>query len=92
MFESEFSAHTSVAQAGIRIADFRRQHANDRHVRGFDLSRWQMLTKIYLPAVTNPLLTGLGLGASSVYAITILIFAVSATSSIEPSLKEAAQA
>ena len=79
--------------------------------RGFDLSRWQMLTKIYLPAVTNPLLTGLQLGIamaiigvlsaevsyanaglgyrliryadqfkiSSVYAITILIFAVSAT-------------
>ena len=78
---------------------------------GFDLSRWQMLTKIYLPAVTNPLLTGLRLGVamaiigvlsaeisyanaglgyrlirnadqfkiSSVYAIIILIFAVSAT-------------
>jgi ABC-type nitrate/sulfonate/bicarbonate transport system permease component len=79
--------------------------------RSFDLSRWQMLTKIYLPAVTNPLLTGLRLGIAmaiigvlsaeitysngglgyrlihdadqfripSVYAITILIFAVSAT-------------
>jgi ABC-type nitrate/sulfonate/bicarbonate transport system permease component len=79
--------------------------------QGFDLSRWQMLTKIYLPAVINPLLTGLRLGVamaiigvlsaeisyanaglgyrliryadqfkiSSVYAITILIFAVSAT-------------
>ena len=78
---------------------------------GFDLSRWQMLTKIYLPAVTNPLLTGLRLGVamaiigvlsaeisyataglgyrlirnadqfkiSSVYAIIILIFTVSAT-------------
>jgi ABC-type nitrate/sulfonate/bicarbonate transport system permease component len=31
---------------------------------GFDLSRWQMLTKIYLPAVTNPLLTGLRLGVA----------------------------
>jgi len=79
--------------------------------QGFDLSRWQMLTKIYLPAVTNPLLTGLQLGAAmaiigvlsaeisyanaglgyrlirnadqfkipSVYAIIVLIFAVSAT-------------
>jgi ABC-type nitrate/sulfonate/bicarbonate transport system permease component len=79
--------------------------------RGFDLSRWQMLTKICLPAVTNPLLTGLRLGVAmaiigvlsaeisyanaglgyrlirdadqfkipSVYAIIILIFAVSAT-------------
>jgi len=79
--------------------------------RGFDLSRWQMLTKIYLPAVTNPLLTGLQLGVAmaiigvlsaeisyanaglgyrlirnadqfkipSVYALIILIFAVSAT-------------
>ncbi len=79
--------------------------------RGFDLSRWQMLTKIYLPAVTNPLLTGLQLGVamaiigvlsaeisyanaglgyrlirdadqfriSSVYALIILIFTVSAT-------------
>jgi ABC-type nitrate/sulfonate/bicarbonate transport system permease component len=79
--------------------------------RGFDLSRWQMLTKIYLPAVTNSLLTGLQLGIamaiigvlsaeisyanaglgyrlirdadqfkiSSVYAIIILIFTVSAT-------------
>jgi NitT/TauT family transport system permease protein len=78
---------------------------------GFDLSRWQMLTKIYLPAVSNPLLTGLRLGIAmaiigvlsaeitysdaglgyrlihdadkykipSVYAVTILIFAVSAT-------------
>jgi ABC-type nitrate/sulfonate/bicarbonate transport system permease component len=78
---------------------------------GFDLSRWQMLTKIYLPAVTNPLLTGLRLGVAmaiigvlsaeisyanaglgyrlirdadqfkipSVYALIILIFAVSAT-------------
>ena len=78
---------------------------------GFDLSRWQMLTKIYLPAVTNPLLTGLQLGAAmaiigvlsaeisyanaglgyrlirdadqfkipSVYALIVLIFAVSAT-------------
>jgi ABC-type nitrate/sulfonate/bicarbonate transport system permease component len=77
----------------------------------FDLSGWQMLTKIYLPAVTNPLLVGLRLGIAmaiigvlsaeitysnaglgyrlirdadqfkipSVYAITILIFAVSAT-------------
>jgi ABC-type nitrate/sulfonate/bicarbonate transport system permease component len=77
---------------------------------GFDLSRWQMLTKIYLPAVTNPLLTGLQLGAAmaiigvlsaeisyanaglgyrlirnadqfkipSVYALIVLIFAVSA--------------
>jgi ABC-type nitrate/sulfonate/bicarbonate transport system permease component len=33
--------------------------------RGFDLSRWQMLTKIYLPAVTNPLLTGLQLGVAT---------------------------
>ena len=72
--------------------------------------RWQMLTKIYLPAVTNPLLTGLKLGAAmaiigvlsaeisyanaglgyrlirnadqfkipSVYALIVLIFAVSA--------------
>jgi ABC-type nitrate/sulfonate/bicarbonate transport system permease component len=79
--------------------------------RGFDLSRWQMLTKIYLPAVSNPLLTGLRLGIAmaiigvlsaeitysdaglgyrlihdaekfkipAVYAVTILIFAVSAT-------------
>ncbi len=79
--------------------------------QGFDLSRWQMLTKIYLPAVTNPLLTGLQLGAAmaiigvlsaeisyanaglgyrlirdadqfkipSVYALIVLIFAVSAT-------------
>jgi ABC-type nitrate/sulfonate/bicarbonate transport system permease component len=79
--------------------------------RGFDLSRWQMLMKIYLPAVTNPLLTGLQLGVamaiigvlsaeisyanaglgyrlirdadqfriSSVYALIILIFTVSAT-------------
>jgi ABC-type nitrate/sulfonate/bicarbonate transport system permease component len=79
--------------------------------QGFDLSRWQMLTKIYLPAVTNSLLTGLQLGIamaiigvlsaeisyanaglgyrlirdadqfkiSSVYAIIILIFTVSAT-------------
>jgi len=79
--------------------------------RGFDLSRWQMLTKIYLPAVINPLLTGLQLGVamaiigvlsaeisyanaglgyrlirdadqfkiSSVYALIILIFTVSAT-------------
>lgn len=78
--------------------------------RGFDLSHWQMLTKIYLPAVTNPLLTGLQLGVamaiigvlsaeisyanaglgyrlirdadqfkiSSVYALIILIFTVSA--------------
>jgi ABC-type nitrate/sulfonate/bicarbonate transport system permease component len=78
---------------------------------GFDLSRWQMLTKIYLPAVSNPLLTGLRLGIAmaiigvlsaeitysdaglgyrlihdadkynipSVYAVTILIFAVSAS-------------
>ncbi len=78
---------------------------------GFDLSRWQMLTKIYLPAVSNPLLTGLRLGMAmaiigvlsaeitysdaglgyrlihdadnfkipAVYAITILIFTVSAT-------------
>lgn len=78
---------------------------------GFDLSRWQMLTKIYLPAVSNPLLTGLRLGIAmaiigvlsaeitysdaglgyrlihdaekfkipAVYAVTILIFAVSAT-------------
>jgi len=77
----------------------------------FDLSRWQMLTKIYLPAVSTPLLTGLRLGIAmaiigvlsaeitysdaglgyrlihdadkykipSVYAVTILIFAVSAT-------------
>jgi ABC-type nitrate/sulfonate/bicarbonate transport system permease component len=79
--------------------------------RGFDLSRWQMLTKIYLPAVSNPLLTGLRLGVAmaiigvlsaeisyanaglgyrlirnadqfkipSVYAVIVLIFAVSAT-------------
>lgn len=79
--------------------------------RSFDLSRWQMLTKIYLPAVTNPLLTGLQLGVAmaiigvlsaeisyanaglgyrlirdadqfkipSVYALVVLIFAVSAT-------------
>ena len=79
--------------------------------QGFDLSRWQMLTKIYLPAVANPLLTGLQLGAAmaiigvlsaeisyanaglgyrlirdadqfnipSVYALIVLIFAVSAT-------------
>lgn len=79
--------------------------------RGFDLSRWQMLTKIYVPAVANPLLTGLQLGVamaiigvlsaeisyanaglgfrlirdadqfkiSSVYALIILIFTVSAT-------------
>jgi len=32
--------------------------------RGFDLSRWQMLTKIYLPAIANPLLTGLQLGVA----------------------------
>lgn len=79
--------------------------------RSFDLSRWQMLTKIYLPAVTNPLLTGLRLGVamaiigvlsaeisyanaglgyrlirdadqfriSSLYAVIVLIFTVSAT-------------
>lgn len=79
--------------------------------RSFDVSRWQMVVKIYLPAVTNPLLTGLRLGIAmaiigvlaaeisyanaglgfrlirdadqfkipSVYAITILIFAASAT-------------
>ena len=79
--------------------------------RSFDLGRWQMVVKIYLPAVTNPLITGLRLGMAmaiigvlaaeityanaglgfrlirdadqfkipSVYAITILIFAASAT-------------
>lgn len=79
--------------------------------KGFDVSRWQMLTKIYLPAVSSPLLTGLRLGIAmsiigvlsaeitysnaglghrliqdaekfripDVYAVTILVFAVSAT-------------
>lgn len=79
--------------------------------QGFNLSRWQMLTKIYLPAITNPLLTGLRLGIAMaiigvlsaeityanagighrliryadqfkipyVYALILLIFAVSAT-------------
>jgi len=77
--------------------------------RSFDLTRWQMIRKIYLPAMTNPLLTGLRLGMAmaiigvlaaevayanaglgfrlmrdadqfripSVYAIIILIFAIS---------------
>jgi ABC-type nitrate/sulfonate/bicarbonate transport system permease component len=30
--------------------------------RSFDLTRWQMIEKIYLPAMTNPLMTGLRLG------------------------------
>ena len=30
--------------------------------RSFDLTRWQMIQKIYLPAMTNPLMTGLRLG------------------------------
>jgi ABC-type nitrate/sulfonate/bicarbonate transport system permease component len=30
--------------------------------RSFDLTRWQMIQKIYLPAMANPLMTGLRLG------------------------------
>jgi ABC-type nitrate/sulfonate/bicarbonate transport system permease component len=79
--------------------------------QSFGLTRWQMVQKIYLPAMSEPLLTGLRLGIAmaiigvlsaeisysnaglgyrliqnadqfkipSVYAITLLIFTVSAT-------------
>jgi ABC-type nitrate/sulfonate/bicarbonate transport system permease component len=78
--------------------------------RSFHASRWQMLAKVYMPAMINPLLAGLRLGMAmaiigvlsaeisysdsglgfrlmqnanqfriaSVYALTILIFAVAA--------------
>jgi ABC-type nitrate/sulfonate/bicarbonate transport system permease component len=79
--------------------------------KGFDLTAWQMMTKVYLPAIAAPLVTGLRLGMAmaiigvlaaeiaysnaglgyrlihsadqfkipAVYAITILIFAGSAS-------------